>query len=125
MMSEQILEIIKLFLTKVSLTPNSIFMKEYFFYLLCKLSLYLNWGVTGVNLFSSVFFSTGLVTFCRTLPRPWLGLAISIPYLVIATGMGYTKQSISLGLIIYGLTLLTKSKILPYTIVILIASFST
>ena len=109
-------------LTKVRMTSNSIFMKEYFFYLLCKLSLYLNWGVTGVNLFSSVFFSTGLVTYCRSLPRPWLGLAISIPYLVIATGMGYTKQSISLGLILYGLTLLSKRKILAYTIVIFIAS---
>ena len=109
-------------LIKVRATANNIFMKEYFFYLLCKLSLYLNWGVTGVNLFSSVFFSTGLVSYCRTLPRPWLGLSISIPYMVIAVGMGYTKQSISLGLLLYGLTLLSKRKILPYIIVILISS---
>jgi len=109
-------------LVKVRNTANNIFMKEYFFYLLCKLSLYLNWGVTGVNLFSSVFFSAGLASYCRTLPRPWLGLVISIPYLVIAVGMGYTKQSISLGLILYGLTLLHRKKIIQYSLVILISA---
>ena len=109
-------------LTKVKNTPNSIFMKEYFFYLICKLSLFLNWGVTGVNFFSSIFFTTGLVSFCKSLPRPWLGLTISIPYLVIATGMGYTKQSISLGLILLGINLLSKGKIFKYTGLILIAS---
>jgi len=41
------------------------------------------WGVHGVNLMGGALFSAGLLWFCRHLPRPWLALAVAVPYLVI------------------------------------------
>ena len=55
----------------------------------------LNWisselggGVYLVNLFAAALFSWGLVSFCRAQPRPWLALAVAVPYLVTVVAMG-------------------------------------
>jgi hypothetical protein len=63
----------------------------------------LGWDIVGVNALGAVIFSVGIVQFCRSLPRPWLGLAIAIPYLVIVVGMGYSRQGIALSLALLGL----------------------
>ena len=51
-------------------------------------------------------FSYGLVMFCRHLPRPWLALAVAVPYVVIILGMGYSRQGIALGCMMLGLVAL-------------------
>lgn len=56
-------------------------------------------GIYGVNFVCAAIFSFGLVLFCREQPRPWLALCISIPYLVIVVAMGYTRQAVSIGLL--------------------------
>ena len=53
-------------------------------------------------------FAIGLVFFCRNLPRPWLALAVAVPYLVIVVAMGYTRQGVALGLAMLGLVALGK-----------------
>jgi hypothetical protein len=50
------------------------------------LSLELDWDIFGVNLMAGAIFAIGLVVFCRNLPRPWLALAVAVPYLVIEPG---------------------------------------
>ena len=35
--------------------------------------------------------------------KPWLSLLITIPYLIIVVGMGYTRQAAALGLVMVGL----------------------
>jgi hypothetical protein len=68
----------------------------------------LDWGLVGVNFMAALLFSVGLITFCRQMPRPWLALAIAVPYLVIVVGMGYTRQATALGLAMIGLVALEK-----------------
>ena len=74
------------------------------------------WGVYGVNLMGAALFSGGLLWFCRHLPRPWLALAVSVPYLVIILGMGYTRQGVALGCIMAGLVALGQGRLLPFVL---------
>ena len=62
------------------------------------LSIQMDWGILGVNLIGGAIFAFGLVAFCRRQPRPWLALAVAIPYLVIVVAMGYSRQGIALAL---------------------------
>ena len=71
-------------------------------------SLELDWDIFGVNLMAGAIFATGLVVFCRSLPRPWLALAVAMPYLVIVVAMGYSRQGVALGLEMLGLVALGK-----------------
>ncbi len=72
------------------------------------LSLELDLDIFGVNLMAGAIFAIGLVFFCRSLPRPWLGLAVAVPYLVIVVSMGYARQGVALGLAMLGLVALGK-----------------
>ena len=60
----------------------------------------LGWGIYGVNFICATVFAIGLGIFCKNLPRPWLGLTVAIPYLVIVVSMGYTRQAFALGLVL-------------------------
>jgi hypothetical protein len=81
----------------------------------------LNWlavqiglGIHFVNSVGALIFSWGLVVFCRRQPRPWLALAVAIPYLVIVVAMGYTRQGISIGLVLAALVALSDKALLRY-----------
>lgn len=63
---------------------------------LCWLNVQLGFGIFGVNLACGALFSYALTSFCRTLPRPWLALAVAVPYLVVVVSMGYTRQGVAL-----------------------------
>ena len=70
------------------------------------ISAQMDWGIYGVNLICGVIFSICLAVFCRSLPRPWLALAVAVPYLVIVVAMGYSRQGVALGLAMLGLVAL-------------------
>jgi len=74
-------------------------------------SLRLGFGIYGVNFVCAGIFSFGLVLFCRAQPRPWLALCLSIPYLVIVVAMGYTRQAVSIGLLMPGFLALSQGKL--------------
>ena len=61
------------------------------------ISAKLNGGIAGVNLLCGAIFSIGLSIFCRNLPRPFLALAVAMPYMVIVVSMGYSRQAVALG----------------------------
>ena len=86
------------------------------------ISFHLNLGYSGVNTISALIFSSGLVLFCRNLPRPWLALACAIPYLVIVVSMGYTRQSIALGLVMVGFVMLSRSRYKTFVVWVLVAA---
>jgi hypothetical protein len=86
------------------------------------LSVELNWGIFGVNLVGGAIFALGLVAFCWRQPRPWLALAVAIPYLVIVVGMGYTRQAIALGLAMLGLVALRNSSVFRCVIWLVLAA---
>jgi hypothetical protein len=75
------------------------------------LSLEMDWDIFGVNVMAGALFAIGLVVFCCNLPRPWLALAVAVPYLVIVVAMGYTRQGVALGLAMLGLVALGKKGI--------------
>lgn len=72
------------------------------------LSVQLDWGLVGVNLLTAPLVAYGLAKFCRHLPRPWLALAISVPYLLIVVAMGYSRQGVALSCAMLGLVALTR-----------------
>lgn len=82
----------------------------------------MGWGIYGVNLLGAVLFAWGLVDFALKLPRPWLAIAVSIPYLVIVVAMGYERQGIALGLMMLGLSALNRGRTIPFLIYILLAA---
>ena len=86
------------------------------------LSSNLNWGIYGVNFLCALIFSYGLGVFCKKLPRPWLGLTVAVPYFVIVVAMGYTRQSLALGLVMLGLAALCDQKIRKFVIYIIFAA---
>lgn len=61
------------------------------------------WGIWFPNLVCGTIFTWGLIAFCRQQPNALLAIAIAVPYFVIGVGMGYTRQSAALGLIMLGL----------------------
>lgn len=88
------------------------------------MSLYLGFGIYGVNVICAGIFSFGLVLFCMAQPRPWLALCLAIPYLVIVVAMGYTRQSVAIGLMMPGFLALARGKLKQFVIwVILAAAF--
>ncbi len=56
-------------------------------------------GIYFVNTVCALIFSAGLVLFCRAQPQPWLALVVAIPYLVTVVAMGFTRQSVAIGLV--------------------------
>jgi hypothetical protein len=84
----------------------------------------MGWGIFAVNLVGGLLFSIGLAVFCRSLPRPWLALAVAVPYLVIVVAMGYSRQGIALGLAMIGLVALGREQAIRFTLwVVLAATF--
>jgi hypothetical protein len=60
-------------------------------------------GLWLVNLICGAIFAWGLMRFAEAQERPWLAVAVAVPYLVIVVAMGYTRQAVSIGLIMAGL----------------------
>ena len=60
-------------------------------------------NVWTLNLVCGAIFTIGLLSFCRTLPDPWLAVAVAIPYLVIVVAMGYSRQSVAIGFFLLAL----------------------
>ncbi|MCC6274529.1 MAG: EpsG family protein [Leptospiraceae bacterium] len=73
------------------------------------------------NLFCAAIFSIGLLRFCNVLPFPWLGLVVSVPYLIIVVAMGYTRQAVSIGFIMWGMVDLLKYRYFKFLIAIFFA----
>lgn len=92
------------------------------YWLVNGLSIWLGFGVWFVNLFSAAVFSIGLVLFVRRMPAPALALVVSIPYMVIVLAMGYTRQAVALGFIMWGLTYLLDQRIRHFMVMLFLAA---
>jgi hypothetical protein len=89
----------------------------------------LNWiasksglGVYLINSVYSIIFTFGLLVFCRNQPRPWLALAVAVPYLVTVVAMGYSRQGVAIGLIMLGLVALENKKVLGFIVCVSLAA---
>lgn len=76
----------------------------------------------AVNFVSAMLFVTGLIVFLRKELNPWLGLTVAIPYLIIVVSMGYTRQGVAVGLVMWGLASLERKKFIRFLVFIAIAT---
>lgn len=90
---------------------------------------FLNWlsykvgiGYHGVNVLSAIIFVYGLFRFCRYLPRPYLALLISFPYLITVVGMGYQRQSIAIGITMIALIKIFRQEYIRFFILVMLAA---
>lgn len=60
-------------------------------------------SIYWVNTACGMILMMGVVRFARAQPLPWLAFLVAVPYLIIVVGMGYTRQSAALGLLLIGL----------------------
>ncbi len=86
---------------------------------------FINWffyqlGLTihFVNFFCAILFIWGLGRLCLSQPQPWFALLIAIPYLLSAVAMGYTRQSVAIGISMVALVMLLEQR--PWRFVTLI-----
>jgi hypothetical protein len=86
------------------------------------LSVQMGLGIVGVNLFCGFVFALGLVLYCRSMPRPWLALAVAIPYMTVVVSMGYSRQGVALGFALIGLVALGRERFLWFVFWIFLAA---
>jgi hypothetical protein len=79
-------------------------------------------GIYLVNLVSAVFFTFGLVEFCRDQPRPWLALTVAVPYLITVVAMGYTRQGVAIGLAMLGIVALGRGSTVKFVFWVALAA---
>lgn len=79
-------------------------------------------GVYLINLLSAIFFSWGLVVFCRDQPRPWLTLVVAVPYLVTVVAMGYTRQGVAIGIAMVAMVALGEGRTIRFVMLIAFAA---
>lgn len=61
------------------------------------------YGMLVVTTVSAVVVTAGLLRFCLAQPRPWLCLAVAVPYFVVVMGMGYIRQGMAVSLLLLAL----------------------
>ena len=86
------------------------------------LGLQTGWGIYFVNLMAASIFSLGLVMFCWYLPRPWLGLAVAVPYLVVVVAMGYSRQGVAVGLAMLGMLALQRQSVRGFVLLVVLGA---
>lgn len=108
--------------TVTSLSDHFVITQDPAYTLLNWASAKAGFSIFGVNLVCGLIFSYGLIKLCRSLPRPFLALAVAFPYLIIVVGMGYSRQGAALGLSLLALRALTRDRFMYFTIMILVAA---
>jgi hypothetical protein len=90
--------------------------------LLNLLATWTGFGVYLLNLISAAFFSWGLVVFCRSQNRPWLALAVAVPYLITVVAMGYTRQGAAIGIAMVAIVALGQGQTLRFMLWLALAA---
>ncbi len=86
------------------------------------LAVKLGGNIHWVNLFCGAIVMSGVVTFARQQPMPWLALMVAVPYLIIVVAMGYTRQAVALGFILLGLVALGDGRVRIFVFWVLIGA---
>jgi hypothetical protein len=81
-----------------------------------------DFGIWFVNTVCGGIFSYGLIAFARSQPRPWLALAVAVPYLIIVVAMGYTRQAAAIGFAMLGLVRLGQGAFVRFALCIALAA---
>lgn len=71
-------------------------------------------GIVWVNTLCGMIFMYGVVRFAKYQPLPWLAFLVSVPYLIIVVGMGYTRQATALGFVLVALVSLSEKRLIGF-----------
>ena len=80
-----------------------------------------NLGFFAVTLLCAFISIVGLIVFLKRQINPWLGLSVAIPYLVIVVYMGYMRQGVALGLVMWGLVALSRGSFIRFLAFLMLA----
>ena len=80
-----------------------------------------SFGMLGVNLVCASIMMFGIAWFAQTHEDPWLVFVAATPYLVIVVGMGYTRQSVAVGLELMALVALFDKKQIRFILFVVAA----
>ena len=70
-------------------------------------------GIYFVNSISALFFLTGLFSFISVLPRKTAPICLAFPQLILVVSMGYTKQSVAMGFLMFSISMLIRARLVP------------
>ncbi len=83
----------------------------------------MNGDIWWVNTVSAVIFAWGLTRLAQNQPRPMLAVLVAVPYLIIVVAMGYTRQSIAIGVLMAGLASLGRGgSVIRFTFYVAVAA---
>lgn len=80
-----------------------------------------NYNIWFVNLICAVIFFHGLDYFCKYTKNYWISLLVAFPYLILSVSMGFTRQSVAIGLSLVAITYLFKNNRYYYFLWIFVA----
>lgn len=92
------------------------------YYLLSRIADSTVGSVWLVNIVAGALFSAGLIRFVRSLPDPMTAFVVAIPYMTIVLAMGYTRQAMAFGLLLWGLVYLKDSRRVAFIVTIALAA---
>lgn len=92
------------------------------YYLVNWLAYHLGGNIYWVNLVCGAILMSGIVSFARRQPLPWLALLVAVPYLIIVVGMGYTRQAVALGFTLLGLVALGDGQVRRFVFWVLVGA---
>jgi len=84
------------------------------FRLITRLAAESPYGMLVVTMVSALVVTAGLVRFCLAQPRPWLCLAVAVPYFVVVMGMGYIRQGMAVSLLLMALLAVQQGSVVRF-----------
>ena len=75
-----------------------------------------------VNIACAAIFVTGLISFARQQPNPWLAATVAVPYLVIVIAMSGTRQATAIGFILLALAAFSQRRLFKFMFWVIFAS---
>lgn len=82
----------------------------------------ISYNVYIVNLICAFIFFWGVGSFCLRQYRPWIGLMVAFPYLILVVSMGYTRQSAAIGFAFLAFISLLDKKSKKYILYVLLGA---
>lgn len=92
------------------------------YYLIDYIVFWSGGSIHAVNVFCGAVLMAGVVRFANNQPAPILTLIVAVPYLIIVVGMGYARQSVALGFLLFGLVALSEGKTRSFVIWVLLGA---
>jgi hypothetical protein len=82
----------------------------------------MGWGFLTVTMICAGVSIFGLLLFLRRNLNPWLGLAVAVPYLITVVYMGYMRQGVALGLVLWGISELQRNRFWRFVLLVVLAT---